>query len=300
MKNKFLVCFVGLLLVLLGAHIGGCNVNLGHNKTTTTTAISFAPQNKLKIPVFQGLDGGGLTEKTFNRVIDNFIAVYDPIVKKAGFTLKINRLWDDSTVNSDTSQVGTTIIVNSYGGLARYNGMTPDAFTLVLAHEISHSLGGYPLYSSAQWASTEGQSDYSATLKVFHYMFQNDDNQSVVEGLKVPNSVANKCSKSYNTNNTIALCERSAMAGFTVAEILRQLGGEPKEVSFDTPDTSVVSKTVEGHPDGQCRLDTYFSGALCPVDYHTPVSRTESKSGSCSEQNGDSVGLRPKCWFKPE
>ena len=57
-------------------------------------------------------------------------------------------------------------------------------------------------------------------------------------------------------------------------------------------------KTYEDHPETQCRLDTYFAGALCNKDYREDVSQTEEVKGTCHASLGDRVGVRPACWFK--
>src|SRR6478609_3194601 len=105
---------------------------------------------------------GGISQDEFNAVIDEAEAYYKPIVSGFGGSLKVNRLWSDSTVNASATQSGSSWQVNMYGGLARRPEVTRDGFALVLCHEIGHHLGGYP-YSSA-WAANEGESDYFATL----------------------------------------------------------------------------------------------------------------------------------------
>lgn len=280
---------LGLLIVFTTT-----NAHIFKRKQLRTT---FAPPNKVKMPIQHGKFSTGLDEQTFNKAIDDFTAVYNPIVTKHGAKLKINRLWTDDTVNSDTNQVGKTWIINSYGGLARFPGMTYDGFVMVLAHEVNHSLGGAPKYSDSPWASVEGEADYAASLKGFHYMFQNDhNNRAAANKLDVPKTVVQKCSTAYKGDNQQALCERSSMAGLVVSEVLRQLNQDPDPVSFDTPDNSVVNKTNEDHPMAQCRLQTYFAGALCSIDYKIDLSDTNANIGACSY--GD--GKRPTCWYKSE
>jgi hypothetical protein len=67
---------------------------------------------------------------------------------------------------------------------------------------------------------------------------------------------------------------------------------------FDTPDTSVARRTNYKHPAAQCRLDTYFQGALCDNDLNTPFSGKDEAQGACYKANGDIIGYRPECWFK--
>lgn len=253
----------------------------------------FAPPNTMQIPA--PAEGGmfskpasGITEKEFKKIIADVVAAYVPIAQRTGNTLVINNLWSDATVNSDTSLDGNQWTINAYGGLARYPGMTPDAYEMVLLHEMGHHLGGAPTYSDASWAATEGQADYFATMKGFRQMFTGQGNQ--VSG--VPATVTQKCSTQLSGSD-VQLCERSSMAALVLAKTLQQLGGEPA-ISFDTPDPSVVASTYEAHPAAQCRLDTYFNGSACGASYLDSFSQTDPTVAACNS----GVGARPKCWYK--
>jgi hypothetical protein len=99
-----------------------------------------------------------------------------------------------------------------------------------------------------------------------------------------------------------------------LATLLAKLGGEPMP-SFDTPDTNVVTTTNVEHPEGQCRLDTYFSGALCtkqwdlnvipakgfPQGQNSAAAEKVAMQYSCFVNNRTgTVGTRPACWFKQQ
>src|SRR5690606_31589808 len=90
------------------------------------------------------------------------------------------------------------------------------------------------------------------------------------------------------------LCQRISAAAYVLAKILNR----GNEVSFEEKDLAVVAETFTRHPKAQCRLDTYFAGALC--DNLMPVSNSNSKDGMCNRSEGDSVGVRPLCWFAPD
>jgi hypothetical protein len=94
-----------------------------------------------------------------------------------------------------------------------------------------------------------------------------------------------------------------------LARLLANLGGESVP-AFNTPDKSKVSSTNEDHPAAQCRLDTYFAGAVCNVDWKIENSQTDANVGTCSGvgatllqlfQHGNSafskMGARPGCWY---
>jgi hypothetical protein len=271
-------------------------------------ACDFIPKNNLNIPVGMELLGG-INEKTFNKVIDSVIAYYEPIIKSKGAKLKMNRLWTDGTVNASAQQQGKTWIVNMYGGLARHSVTSEDGFALVLCHEIGHHLGGFPQYGSSdgspEWAANEGQADYFATMKCFRRVFEKADNGAVVSTMTVPPTVKTKCSDNFKSTNEINLCIREAMGGDNLALLLWSLanGGKanaPKKPAFDTPDTSKVSQTSDGHPKAQCRLDTYFAGSICPVSYTEDFGKNDAGTGACATEKGDKFGTRPLCWYKPQ
>ena len=261
----------------------------------------FLPENDLNIPVSQK-SINGVNESVFNQVIDEVSAVYRPIIEGAGDSFEINRKWSDGTVNASAQRLGSKVIVNMYGGLARHNLITKDGFAIVLCHEIGHHLGGAPkvkrLIIFNSWASNEGQSDYFATYKCFRRTYGNDDNISFISNIDVDATVREKCEEVYKNESEAALCMRASMAAKSTADLLSSLGRSPLP-KFDTPDPSVVTSTNHAHPKGQCRLDTYFQGALCDRHIDDELSNKDPNQGTCNRARGDDVGLRSLCWFKP-
>jgi len=257
----------------------------------------FLPKNNLKIMVGDKA-AGGLSEKEFNAVIDEIEPIFAPIVKEAGGELKVERLWKDGTVNAYAEREGDIWKVSMFGGLARHKTITTDGFSLVLCHEIGHHIGGAPQYT-ADWASNEGQSDYFATLKCLRRVWSSDDNKKIVKAIKdVPATLEKSCAKQWSNENERALCIRSGMAGDSVAKLFASFGYE-KPAKFETPDPKVVKKTDHNHPATQCRLDTYFQGALCEISYDDNVAEDNEVTGTCHGSTGHKIGLRPLCWFKP-
>lgn len=260
----------------------------------------FMPENNLRIPVGQKALGG-ISEAEFNAVIDKIEAIYAPIVSNMGGDLKIARKWTDATVNASATRLGSWN-VNMYGGLARHAAITSDGFALVLCHEIGHHLGGAPKVSGKlglnRWASNEGQADYYATLKCLRNTFINDNNTLFVKKLKAPEALVAACSKAWRNKDDKAICVRSGMAGASVAGLFAALRSQ-SEAKFETPDTKIVSKTDDAHPAHQCRLDTYFQGALCEKAASEEVSQKEEVKGTCHGSIGHKIGVRPLCWFKP-
>lgn len=275
--------------------------------TTATLACSedgstgFLPENDLYIPV--GAKAvGGITEEQFNAVIDKLEGIYEPIVSNMGGDLKIARKWTDGTVNANATRMGSSWNVNMYGGLARHATITEDGFALVLCHEIGHHLGGAPKVNSFlglnKWASNEGQSDYFSSLKCLRQLFAHDNNAAIISKVKIPETLAKACQKSWPNKDDSSICIRSGMAGASVSALFAALRNKP-EAKFETPDQKVVSKTNDAHPDFQCRLDTFFQGALCEKLVGEEVSQKDEVQGTCHGSTGHTNGLRPRCWFKP-
>jgi hypothetical protein len=271
----------------------------------------FVPENNLFIPA--GVKSiNTISEEEFNQAIDQVEEVYAPIIASMGAKLKIERNWNDGTVNAYAQQTGKTWNVAMFGGLARHKAITKDAMALVVCHEIGHHIGGAPKKGGAagggwwggtgggaiSWASNEGQADYFATLKCLRKAWINDNNEAIAKSLNAPKLVTDMCKKTYKNKTDTALCVRTSMAGQSVGNLFADLGklDLPK---FETPDTKVVSRTDDNHPKAQCRLDTYYQGSLCDVNMNEDVSQTDEVQATCHGSLGHTIGTRPLCWFKP-
>jgi len=263
---------------------------------------SFLPPNNLRISV-NSVNAQGITHEQFNEVIDEVASIYAPIIAAQGGVLVINRLWNDPTVNSDAEEQHGHWIINSYGGLARDKHITQDGFALVACHEMGHHLGGAPKYGgSDQWASDEGEADYFSTSKCLHRVFADsgskrftrmsaDQDEAVAEAA---------CAKAYSKNQTDqAVCVRSSIAGLSVTGLLAELSQDQTPAHFSTPDPAVVKKTNDDHPAPQCRLDTYFQGALCNKSYTVDMNKSDPAIGACVLSQNYTTGIRPLCWYKP-
>lgn len=256
-----------------------------------------------------------MTEQEFNTIINDVINRYKPIVAAKGATLKSNNLWTDSTVNASAQQVGTQWIVNMYGGLARRPEVTPDGFAMVVCHELGHHLGGFPFYGDRDWAASEGQSDYFATQSCAREIWKSQPSENARFRTLVGDFEKNKCDTVWSKQEDQDLCYRTAAAGQSLATLLGALrSGTTPPPRFDTPDPRRVSATYTAHPEAQCRLDTYFNGALCPMPFDKNVIPGRNTAGgqtskdtelvasnsSCMTAAGFAMGVRPLCWFKPQ
>jgi len=260
----------------------------------------FLPPNDLYLQDNLEADSG-ITEEDFNAAIDEAIAFYAPVIVGHEAELKVNRLWDNSTVNASASQSGTTWTVNMYGGLARREEVTKDGFALVLCHELGHHLGGFPFVFD--WAANEGQSDYFSTLSCARQLWSDDEEKNLKAGEAIGDYPRQLCDDAFfgAAQNKINVCYRSMLGGLSLANLLGALGGSDA-VSVGTPDIKVLAKTNGRHPAAQCRLDTYVSGALCQSDFDfslIPETEASSALNTCHRSSGYRHGLRPRCWFHP-
>jgi hypothetical protein len=287
MKNGILISALSMTMSL--SSVFACDI---HGKS------GFMPENNLKISKYDK-DTNGMTQETFESIVKRVSDLYSPIATTKGATLEYINNWDDETVNAYADRDGGTWHVNMFGGLARHPLTTNDGFLLVVCHETGHQFGGAPKYGGgADWAANEGQADYFGALKCMKRVLEKDDNASVVAKMTIDAEATKKCQMVYKSEGDIALCQRIAMAGKSLGQLLGSLGGS-SNVNFNTPDKSVVRRTNDEHPAAQCLLDTYFSGSLCDKAFSEEVSETSPIPGVCIKKDGYKVGPRPLCWYKP-
>lgn len=270
-----------------------------------------------------GMRGGQISMQTFNDVIRIANQVYAPEFRRSGLTFVLRGFWQSNDANAyaypgeDPVEVferkareGATLKdfnmrfrrADIHGGLARNPFMTPDGLLMVICHEIGHHLGGLPA-NQGHFASNEGQSDYFAATKCMRRVLSNYDNVSVMRNRQIDFLVRNKCLAAFPKDmQEAAICMRTSMAGQSLARVLASLGGE-KDVRFDQPSRVAVQVTDNSHPDAQCRLDTYFQGALCRAPFQQSMNFSNIRDGACVPENLAGLiggGVRPVCWFHPK
>ncbi len=266
-----------------------------------TSEKILMPHNDRAIGVHE--KANGMTEEIFNRVIDQVKEVYSPIIRKRLGVLHVQKNWKSTYVNAMARRFWPFYFVTIHGGVARHPDMTADSLALVVCHELGHLMGSYPRETIIinRWASIEGQSDYYATLKCLRQVWEKDDNKKIIRNLNTSLYVEDKCSAQFDKENNVALCIRISMAANSLASMFAEILNQ-NTVNFETPDQTIVPKTVKSHPDAQCRLDTYFEGALCPLPTSDYVSKHNPYKGTCTRRKGynEGEGVRPLCWYLPE
>lgn len=287
---------------------------LGLLVPSTYSTATILPPNDLHLQDIKGLVAD-ITKDEFNNIVNEIVDIYTPYAESLGYDLKANNNWDNSTVNASAVQRGNAWYINMYGGLARRPEVTKDGFALVVCHEIGHHFGGFPFVGGFfnRWAANEGQSDYFASQACARLVWQNDTEENAKFRENVDGLVQEACDQSWSTEAEQNLCYRVIAAGQSLADLLAALGGA-ESPSLKTPDESEVGRTSHSHPKAQCRLDTYFKGALCTVDFdpenipgkdgrrgsNSIVAEREAMAVSCSHQAEElAFASRPRCWFKP-
>lgn len=248
-----------------------------------------------------------IDESKFNQIIDKVSKIYKPIIENNGGKLIVEKDWEDGTVNAYASRKRNKWFIHMFGGFARHEVITPDAFTLVVCHEIGHHLGGAPKKTRSagrngtrkRWATNEGQADYWATLKCLRKSWRGEDHKKVLSKLEIPHAVKENCDDQFSREEDKLICQRGAMAGLSTSMLFQSLRKETESPKFETPDSHIVSSHFHRHPATQCRLDTYFQGALCAVSEFNDVDQTDVSLGNCNRVDSEVIGVRPLCWFKP-
>lgn len=239
-----------------------------------------------------------MTEVQFKKLAKDFEKFFgDSIDEEYNRELQVYSSWASNTINAYAEQAPGKFMITIYGGLARHKSMDADSVTLTMCHELGHHLGGYPKKSTNRWSSAEGQADYYATMKCGRKIWEKENNEAAIANMSIPAAMMEKCDKTYATNADRALCVRLNMAGRGLALMFQDLESDSLEPRFETPSQEVTRAMNYLHPYNQCRLDTYFQGALCHVDKSVNFDDDDETIGACHPKLGDVVGNRPKCWF---
>ncbi len=256
-----------------------------------------------------------MSETEFNGILANIQKSYEPLVANLGGKLNVSGNWKDEKLNAAAGQMFGTWRVIITGGLARRPELTPDAFTLILCHELGHHLGGFAIAPQrtpfeAPWASNEGQADYFSTQVCARKIWGADLEVNAGFRDKASDKVRLQCDSVWFNIEDQNLCYRTLAAVKSMTTTMAVLTERPIP-ELETPDESKVDQTDHGHPMPQCRMDTAVQGALCMAAFNeglipgkgfNPIDSGEAEEEaalfSCTHLSGFSVGLRPACWFK--
>ncbi len=244
-----------------------------------------------------------LTEEEFNSTVNRIREYFTPVFTTLGKSLNVYASWSYPMNNAFATQDKNGTSVYFFGLFTMNKFMTKDAFLFVACHEIGHHLGGFPKESgSMAWASDEGQADYFAANKCYRELLKNDPENTNAEKLILPDSVKEQCKSQYPVEDEYRICLRSARAGEDVGKVLEfmKTAVDSNKVLLAEPEPAPVTKTLETHPDPVCRALGILSASLCNRPTDVAISDTDETVGVCHEKNGDKIGYRALCWFRPE
>jgi hypothetical protein len=291
---KHLVLVLGVLAAVQGGSAANKSVQL---------CEGFAQKNNHSYPVrTMGafMNAPSMTEAEFNSMLDRVEKLMAPEVAAKGKTLVVNRMWTSTEANAYAHrEPNNEWHIDMHGGLARHPLMSDDGFIMVACHEMGHHLGGAPHHVMADPLSNEGQADYYASLKCFRRLFTVQENREWAK-MNTINPIAKaECNKRFANQNSRLSCMRATHAGINLGTVLASLNEEPVDPVLGQVDTTKVVKTRNGHPKAQCRVDTYFAGAVCNRRTDSLLSDTDYLAGTCEKEQGFTFGFRPRCWFAP-
>lgn len=279
---------------------------------SVSAQATILPPNDLHLQSFLYRSHSQITESQFNKIISDMVRPYRFLAKAYGVKLTVEKLWNDNTVNAYATQTDEEWKIVMFGGLAIRPEITPDAFALVVCHELGHHFAGFPFYSDTHWGANEGQSDHYATQVCLRKAWLDQKEENAKHRATVSPYVQTRCDQAWSSTESQNLCYRVAHAGVSLANLFSELSMVEVKPLPSTPDMSQVPVTEDYHPDPQCRLDTYFHGALCtqradvtfipgrnhPDGQNSEAAERASSFQTCTAIEGYQEGLRPACWFK--
>ena len=192
----------------------------------------------------------GYSEAKYNAVILKVKEVYEPVIHSLGGSFHILDDWSDGAVNAWAFRLGREYWLELPGGMSRYHLINEEAFILTICHELGHLLGGEPMNGVI---SFEGQADYFSSQQCAETLFK--EIKAFAE-LPANQEVLRRCSKEKERK---ALCQRVLKGALSLTSYYAEISNKPFP-KLSTPSSFVAQKTLQQHPEAQCRLDTIGAG----------------------------------------
>ncbi|MBT3984055.1 MAG: hypothetical protein HOE90_22055 [Bacteriovoracaceae bacterium] len=241
-----------------------------------------------------------LSNKDYESVRKKMSALYVPHFAAKGLKLIIEDRWEDAAPQAYSRTMGSRYIVTVMGGMARGAYMTKDSLALVYCYSIGRLIGGASIVSKSKPKySISPQADYFATSKCMKRYLDGDDHVNELKQIDIHPYVSALCKSTFKELENQAKCIRSSHAGRSLAWFLQILRGVVPNADFHTSSLEDFGEQGIKNISPQCRLDTYFQGALCKVSSDEEVSDLDPDQGYCSRNKGDRLGVRPACWYSP-
>ena len=215
-----------------------------------------------------------IDDETRDRIFSVLEDEYREDMEKEGLQLEIVEA-DSRNFGGFASREGRRARVEILKGTRMHRRITPEAYTLIVCHEIGHHMGGPPHAADRPWGSVEGQADYHATLKCWRRVANELDFIGLADPFTDDDAaIMDLCEGAMPENlDDRLVCQSGLRASLKLNRLMAELRGIPAasiEVGSESPE--MVEKTLETEPSPVCRWETFRRGAL-----EMP---------------------RPDCWFK--
>lgn len=226
-----------------------------------------------------------ISEDNFSRIIDRVGKLYDYDVNIHGKDpLLIDKDWENPIANAEAWQGlfadKRAWGIKIWGGLARVEGMTEDALSLIVCHEFGHQFGGGNMGYTGEFQvrlQTEGGADYYAAGTCAKWLWADDHAANARARRQAQDdpalaSAVHSCTARYGKLTAQNICIRTIAAGLVVAAKYFHVYDPREEIppslerrDLSQPDITLGTEAyVEHYPSPQCRLDLFVAGALCP------------------------------------
>lgn len=253
------VLFLFLLTMLAVTKLSSPKRSFAQNPSTS--GIFALPVGSVNV--------SSVTEAEYKDLLEKFSRKYFlDVYQKTGRPLVIPYEWDNPYFAAFAKNQGPLLNISLWGGMVRAPGANKLILVTLLCHELGHFIGGEPKQhiSGAEWASTEGQSDfYAASVCLPDFVKSHPEFLTVISP-----EVVQRCGTYDN-------CKVVLQAGLDTVRFLQRYSFRNfVPVSLGTREKATSVLVRDSYPTDQCRLDTFVAAASC------------HSGGEC---------LPPRCWL---
>lgn len=213
------------------------------------------------------------------RTFDIIATLYKPIAAKYDWTIEFKYDENNPMENAGAKQEGNRILVKVFGGLTRLLSM--DEFAVTLCHEMGHHFGSAPYHAKKVGnvpKAAEGQADYHAGRSCVRRYFDYAP-KAPVEGTPY---MRQRCAAGFGQGTAEYQHCLRALNTFLYLNKMPS-GRRAGHLALETPDRTVVSKTIVGRLEGDRVVD----------DYPVPQCRLDTLVAGYFKEP------RPRCWYNP-
>lgn len=226
---------------------------------------NFAPSSNIKIDNSQisfdlqnsETSAYTITRAEFLSTLSIARKLFTPLAAEKNRRLEIFSDWNSNWTQAFARRWDTDQVL-IYGGIARIPGGTQDSLALLLCHEIGHLYAGAPYSDEHNMLSAEGQADWWATNLCWFQLAK--ELKTSTQNLRTTSNSLSEISQPP-AEELFKLKDRALKAALIVTAFYAANRNIPAPL-IETPDLTIVDKTLLTHPEPQCRLDTYVAGLI--------------------------------------